>query len=76
MAEHNKREKLADVQHAIWASWMQWVFDICPANDDGSVTIPAELVARWKRQIDTKYEDLTDPEKDSDREQADKVLAL
>jgi len=68
------REKLSDVQHEIWASWMRWVFHICPGHDDGSVTIPANLATRWKRQIHTGYSDLTEQEKDSDREQADKCL--
>lgn len=69
-----KREVLADVQHAIWAHWMRYVFSICPQNDDGSVTIPADKVTRWKRQVDTLYVDLTEKEKDSDRSQADKVI--
>lgn len=30
----------------------------------------------WRRQIETAYADLTEAEKDSDREWADKVLAL
>lgn len=33
-------------------------------------------VARWKRQVVTAYKDLTEEEKESDREWADKVLAL
>lgn len=72
----SKREALADIQHDIWAHWMQWVFKICPENEDGAVTIPAELVNRWRRQIETTYTDLTEKEKDSDREQADKVLSV
>lgn len=71
-----QREKISDVQHEIWASWMRWVFQICPTNDDGTVTIPADKVERWQRQIKTPYESLTEKEKDSDREQADKVLAV
>lgn len=70
------RELLSDVQHDIWAHWMEWVFQICPTNEDGSVTIQPELVKRWKRQIKTKYTDLSEGEKNSDRHQADKVLAV
>lgn len=33
-------------------------------------------IARWKRQMVTPYEGLTEKEKDSDRAEADKVLAL
>lgn len=71
---HDRRERISDVQHDIWAHWMRWVFHICPTNEDGSVTIPQHLVERWQRQINTPYADLTEREKDSDREQADKVL--
>lgn len=74
MSGTDTRETIADIQHGIWSSWMQWVFKICPTNDDGSVTIPSASVERWKRQIATPYADLTEKEKDSDREQADKVL--
>ena len=71
------RERLAEVQHnEIWSSWMRWVFRVSIENDDGTATIPANLVRRWKRQIATDYADLTEREKDSDRDQADKVLAV
>lgn len=70
------REALADKQHQIWSHWMEWVFKICPANPDGSVTIPPELVERWTRQINTPYWTLSEKEKDSDRHQADKILGV
>ena len=74
--EFEAREALADLQHDIWAHWMRWVFHICPSAPDGSITIPPNLVERWQRQIVTTYADLSEKEKASDREQADKVLAL
>lgn len=70
------REKLADLQHEIWSSWMRWQFSVCETQEDGRVLIPAELVQRWIRQMSTSYSELSEKEKDSDREQADKVLAL
>jgi hypothetical protein len=45
-------------------------------NDDGTYTIPSDKVERWKRQQNTTYEGLSEQEKESDREQADKVLAI
>jgi hypothetical protein len=68
------REALSDEQHAIWAHWMAYVFQVCPRQADGSVTIPRELVERWTRQIATPYAALSESEKDSDREQADRIL--
>lgn len=70
------REALSDLQHTIWSSWMLWLFHVSEKNEDGTVLIPADKVKRWMRQIDTVYPDLTEQEKDSDREQADKVIAL
>jgi len=69
-----QRENMADAQHAIWASWMEYLFSVSQQNNDGSVTIPSDKVQRWSRQMITPYRYLSDGEKDSDREQADKVL--
>lgn len=70
------REALADVSHDIWSHWMRWQFSVCTRNADGSLTIPAEKVERWTRQMNTTYADLSEAEKESDREQADKILAV
>lgn len=72
----NLREELANVQHSIWAHWMKYLFTTCQKNDDGSVLIPAEKVIRWTRQVNTEYKDLSEQEKKSDRDQADKILNL
>jgi len=68
--------KLADLQHEIWSHWMKYLFEVSIQNQDGSVTIPADKVNRWKRQMNTKYENLSNNEKNSDVEQARKVLKL
>lgn len=70
------REDLANTQHEIWAHWMKYLFQCCQLNEDGSMTIPADKVSRWKRQIETAYSQLSDSEKESDRHQADKVLDI
>lgn len=69
------RETLADTQHEIWSHWMRYVFLICPRNEDGSVTIPANSVERWQQQMNTPYAELAEREQASDLEQADKVIA-
>lgn len=68
------RERLADVQHAIWAHWMRYMFTQGTVNPDGSWTMPAEKVTRWGGQMRTPYSDLTERERESDREQADKII--
>ena len=73
--EHRMRERLAAVQHKIWSHWMAHLFSVCTRNADGSYTIPAERAQRWKHQMGTDYYRLSEEERESDRHQADKVLA-
>ena len=68
------REQIADVQHAIWSHWMAYMFTCGTFNEDGSWTMPAAKALRWQRQALTEYADLTEKERESDRDQADKVL--
>jgi hypothetical protein len=72
--EKIRREKLAGIQHEIWAHWMSYLFSVSVQNDDGTYTIPSDKVKRWKRQIATPYDELSEHEKDGDREQAEKVV--
>ena len=67
-------EAMSDIQHDIWANWMVYLFSVCVENPDGTKTIPADKVRRWERQIATKYIDLSEAEKDSDREQAIRII--
>ena len=69
------RESLADVQHAIWSHWMNYMFTQ-GTYADGAWTMPADKVERWSRQMATPYGALTFKEQESDRHQADKVIAV
>ena len=62
-------EEFAEQEHTRWSNWQQWVFDCSTQNEDGSVTIPVDKVERWKRQIATPYSELSEQEKEKDREQ-------
>jgi len=70
------RERLAKVQHSTWSHWMKYLFSVCTRNANGSFTIPSDKAERWMRQLSTSYEELSDSEKNSDREQADKILSI
>jgi len=70
------REKTAKLAHDQWSGWMTYLLSKNKKNEDGSFTIPKELVDRWERQINTSYKDLSEPEKDSDRKEADKFLKM
>lgn len=60
----NPVEALADLEHQQWAHWTRYMLD----------NLTPENIERWRRQIDTPYSDLTEKEKDSDREWARKSL--
>ncbi|MEP7292285.1 MAG: hypothetical protein ABI835_10900 [Chloroflexota bacterium] len=76
MPDNEVREALSEVSHDIWSHWMRWMFTIGVFNEDGTWTMPAAKVVRWQGQMETPYAALTEREKDSDREQADKILAV
>lgn len=70
------RERLADYAHEAWSGWMYYLFDKSTRNADGSVTIPTSLVERWHRQMKVKYAVLPPSEQESDRKEADRMLAI
>ena len=77
------RERLAALQHEIWAHWMRYMFAKGYYRDvelDGKVQrvwiMPEEERVRWERQMSTPNDALPEEERESDRDQADKVLAI
>lgn len=70
------RELLAALAHEQWSKWTKYLFDQCDFNEDFTVTIPTDLVLRWLKQMDTRYGDLPESEKESDRHQADEMIAV
>lgn len=70
------REKLAEAAHDSWCGWMKYLFCKTLEVGDGCEEIQRIEVDRWKRQMDTPYADLSEREKESDRAEADKVLAI
>ena len=70
------REQFADLAHAIWAHWMRYMFSCGQQLADDTWIMPADKVKRWTRQMHTPYAELSDKERESDREQADKMIVL
>jgi len=62
-------EILADIEHERWAGWMRYLFSKCEGN-----TIPDWGMEHWNRQANTPYTNLTEKEKESDREEVRKTL--
>lgn len=69
-------ELLAAKEHERWAHWQRYMHGCATTGANGELTFPAEIVARWERQISTPYEDLPDAEKQSDRDQVMNYLPL
>lgn len=84
MEAHRLREKLdqlletlAAIEHARWSHWQRYMHSKCvPQGDDGALLIPADLARQWEHQIVTPYSELSEKEKESDREQVRKYLPV
>ena len=61
-------EKLAAIEHERWADWQKYMHSKCHRNG-GALVIPTVLVEQWERQISTPYAELSEEEKESDRDQ-------
>ena len=59
-------ERLAALEHEQWAHWTKYMID----------NLNPENLNRWKKQVNTPYSELTEAEKESDRNWARKALAL
>jgi len=70
------RERLATLAHEQWSGWMKYLFEKCFHNNAGECVIPLWAEERWRHQVDTAYADLTEEEKESDRKEADRVVAI
>jgi len=71
------REALAEYAHEAWSGWMKYLFSKTMRESiTGGEIIPAWAVERWQRQLSTPYADLPEEEKESDRAEADKMLAI
>ena len=77
-------EELASIEHTRWADWQEYVFEKCERHyniykdkktgelvqeETNKLVIPEWAVKNWERQIKTPYKDLSEEEKNSDREQ-------
>lgn len=76
MTDEELIESLAAREHAGWAHWMKYLFSCCIRSPDGSMTIPAEYVRRWQRQASSSYKELTEQEKQSDRDEVARILPI
>lgn len=69
-------EILADVEHERWSHWQRYLHSKCERASDGSLVIPVNLVKQWESQMNTPYSELSESEKESDREQVRLYLPI
>ena len=74
--EHLKIEALAHYAHLTWSGWIKYMFSKATKQSDGTLIIPAWAVERWSRQAETDYHLLSEQEKDSDRDEARKIIEI
>lgn len=67
-------DALAEVEHKRWAHWQDYMHSKGIVLADGSLVLPADLVARWERQIRTPFDELSETEKESDRRQVQQFI--
>lgn len=58
-------EILAEIEHEQWTHWTKYMLD----------NLTFSNIERWRNQIETKYADLSDKEKESDKVWARKVVS-
>ena len=69
-------EELAAIEHERWSHWQRHLHDKGTMQPNGTMLLPANLVKRWEHQSRTDYADLTEQEKESDREQVRRYLPI
>ena len=70
------REQVAELAHQQWSGWMKYLFSKGEFTIDGTWIMPEWAVQRWGKQLVTSYQELSAIEKESDRKEADKFLAV
>lgn len=69
------RETLAAIEHQRWSDWQKYIHSLFLEHSNGEgkyVCLSVEWFNRWERQIATPYSELSEKEKDGDREQVDR----
>lgn len=70
----DRREKVAELCHDVWAHWTEYFVN--NVVDVDGTSIAQDNLCRWSRQIELNFEDLSEEEKESDRRIADRYLDL
>ncbi len=82
--EEHRVELLAGYAHEAWSGWMEYLFSKCLPHsavldnfervETGGLVIPAAYVENLRALMDTPYAELSEADKESDRDEARKMI--
>ena len=72
----SNEDRAAEVAHDVWSCWMRYMFGFSTDNPDGSFKITAYQVDKWRRQMNTPFDQLTEKEQRSDYDVVKRYLAV
>jgi hypothetical protein len=67
-------ERMADEVHQVWTNWMRYMLGNGFPRPGGGWIMNDDVYKRWQRQMNTPYAQLSEKEKESDREIARRYL--
>lgn len=70
------REMIADLCHTQWSGWMKYLLSKCHYDSDGNIVIHRDYIDNLKVQMNTRYRELSEIDKNKDRLEASKFLAI
>ena len=70
------KEQLAEYAHKSWSGWIIYMFSKMERQSNGDWWIPKWAYERWTRQSNTPYKDLSEDEKDSDRDESKAIMSI
>lgn len=76
MNKEKLREELANLCHEQWSGWMDYLFSKLTMDSYGRPVMSVADFQRWHGQTETAYENLLPGEKESDRREADRFVAI
>ena len=68
--------ELSSFEYERSSHWQRYMLSKGKKDRDGNLVIPASLVVRWERLMNTKYSCLSEEEKESDREQVRRYVPI
>jgi hypothetical protein len=69
-------DKLANLQHDFWSNWMEYLFGSAEKNENGTYTIPVEIVTRWKHLASLEHRFISVVDQHLCLHEADKIIEV